>query len=178
MLLRHTALALGLALLASACGSANDGAPGAPAAGPPVSVGLQTLASTPVEQATDFVGTVRSRRSTTIQPQVEGFLTRIMVKSGDRVSRGTPLFVVDSSSQQAAVSTLRSQRAAREADAVLSQQQAQRARALLDVGATTNIEVIDAQRSARDAETAATQAEDAVRRAKLDLLVATGRFPA
>jgi outer membrane protein TolC len=44
-------------------------------------------------------------------------------------------------------------------------------------GATTNIEVVDAQRRARDAETTAAIAEDAVRRAKLDLLVATGRFP-
>lgn len=44
-------------------------------------------------------------------------------------------------------------------------------------GATTNIEVIDAQRQARDAETAAAIAEDAVRRARLELLVATGRFP-
>jgi len=44
-------------------------------------------------------------------------------------------------------------------------------------GATTNIEVIDAQRRARDAETAAAIAEDALRRARLELLVATGRFP-
>ena len=44
-------------------------------------------------------------------------------------------------------------------------------------GATTNIEVIDAQRRARDAETAAVIAEDALRRARLELLVATGRFP-
>lgn len=44
-------------------------------------------------------------------------------------------------------------------------------------GATTNIEVIDAQRRARDAETAAAIAEDAVRRARLELLLATGRFP-
>ncbi|MBI4265621.1 MAG: TolC family protein [Acidobacteria bacterium] len=44
-------------------------------------------------------------------------------------------------------------------------------------GATTNIEVIDAQRRARDAETEAAIAEDAVRRARLELLVATGRFP-
>jgi len=49
--------------------------------------------------------------------------------------------------------------------------------AAFEVGATTNIEVIDAQRSLRDAETAATFSEDAVRRAKLDLLVAIGRFP-
>jgi outer membrane protein TolC len=46
-----------------------------------------------------------------------------------------------------------------------------------EVGATTNIEVIDAQRSARDAETLAVLQEDALRRAKLDLLVAIGRFP-
>jgi outer membrane protein TolC len=44
-------------------------------------------------------------------------------------------------------------------------------------GASTNIEVIDAQRVARDTETAAVIAEDAARRARLELLVATGRFP-
>lgn len=46
-----------------------------------------------------------------------------------------------------------------------------------EVGATTNLEVIDAQRTARDADTTAALAEDAARRARLDLLVATGRFP-
>lgn len=44
-------------------------------------------------------------------------------------------------------------------------------------GASTNIEVIDAQRAARDADTNAATQEDQLRRAKLDLLVATGRFP-
>jgi outer membrane protein TolC len=46
-----------------------------------------------------------------------------------------------------------------------------------ELGATTNIEVIDAQRSAQDADTAAALAEDAARRARLDLLVAIGQFP-
>jgi outer membrane protein TolC len=44
-------------------------------------------------------------------------------------------------------------------------------------GASTNIEVIDAERTARDAETAVAVAEDGARQARLDLLVATGRFP-
>jgi outer membrane protein TolC len=48
--------------------------------------------------------------------------------------------------------------------------------AAFEVGATTNLEVIDAQRSDRDAKSAAELAEDAVRRARLDLLVALGRF--
>ncbi len=45
------------------------------------------------------------------------------------------------------------------------------------VGATTNIEVIDAQRVARDADNAVALAENQLRQAKLALLVALGRFP-
>ena len=45
------------------------------------------------------------------------------------------------------------------------------------VGATTNLEVIDAERSARDAATTAAQAADRERQARLALLVALGRFP-
>jgi len=45
-----------------------------------------------------------------------------------------------------------------------------------ELGATTNLEVIDAQRQARDAEAVAVIAEDGLRRARLDLLVALGRF--
>lgn len=48
--------------------------------------------------------------------------------------------------------------------------------AAFQVGANTNLEVIDAQRSDLDARTTAELAEGAVRRARLDLLVALGRF--
>lgn len=44
-------------------------------------------------------------------------------------------------------------------------------------GATTNLEVIDAERRACDAQVQAVLAEDAARQARLDLLVASGRFP-
>jgi outer membrane protein TolC len=61
---------------------------------------------------------------------------------------------------------------------------AQQAREVVDivnvsfrVGASTNIEVIDAQRAARDADTGAAVAEDQLRQARLALLVALGRFP-
>lgn len=50
------------------------------------------------------------------------------------------------------------------------------ATAAFEVGATTNLEVIDAQRSARDADSTAALAEDALRRARLELLIALGRF--
>ena len=46
-----------------------------------------TLAATPIEDASEFIATLRSLRSTTVQPEVEGIVTRIFVKSGDRVQR-------------------------------------------------------------------------------------------
>jgi outer membrane protein TolC len=64
------------------------------------------------------------------------------------------------------------QLAASQADQVL-----QITTSAFQLGATTNIEVIDAQRSALDADTTAAVAEDALRRARLDLLVAVGQFP-
>ena len=45
------------------------------------------------------------------------------------------------------------------------------------LGATTNLEVIDAQRQVRDAEALAVIADDNARQARLLLLVALGRFP-
>jgi outer membrane protein TolC len=44
-------------------------------------------------------------------------------------------------------------------------------------GASTSLDALDAERRLRDAETAVATAEDAARQARLDLLVATGRFP-
>ena len=83
-------------------------------------VEVVTLAPKPVEQTTEFVATVKSRRSTTIQPQVEGFITRIAVRSGERVARGARAdrdrFGAGSRPR---VASLESMRAAREADVAI-----------------------------------------------------------
>ncbi len=132
-------LSVMLLAVAAACGAGQPPAAGGPPGGgmPPMPVELLTLAPHPVEQASEFVGTVKSRQSTTIQPQAEGFITKILVKSGDRVSAGTPLFQIDASSQQALVASLQSVRVAREADVTLAKQRAERAKALLAAGAGT-----------------------------------------
>ena len=52
-------------------------------------------AAKPVERTTEYIATVKSRRSTTIQPQVEGFITRI-VRARDSASRaGAVLMQID-----------------------------------------------------------------------------------
>jgi outer membrane protein len=45
-------------------------------------------------------------------------------------------------------------------------------------GASTSLDVLDSERRARDADNSVAVAEDAARQARLDLLVASGRFPA
>ena len=63
----------------------------------------------------EYVATVKSRRSASIQPQVDGSLTRILVKSGDHVRAGQVLMTIDPLKQQATVDQQRSTEAQKKA---------------------------------------------------------------
>src|SRR6478609_2362389 len=102
-----------------ACGGSSgsaQGQAGGPAGGapPPMPVEIVTLAAKPVEQTTEYVASLKSRHSSTIQPQVEGFITRIHVRSGQTVARGALLFEIDPGPEQAGLASLQSMRPARE----------------------------------------------------------------
>lgn len=163
-------------LFVSLTAGCNGSAPpaGAPAGGgrgamPPMPVEAITLVEQPIEQSTEFVGMIKSRNSTTVQPQVEGFLTRIAVKSGDRVARGGVLFEIDSASLQVAVSGLESVLAAREADAAFARQQAQRMKSLFDVGAASQQELEQAQTLQKTAEAQLKVVQEQIRQQRTDL---------
>ncbi len=102
------ALAGGLAVLLAGCSKAPP--PAAAAAGAqamPVMVQPVTLNTVP---STDtYVSTIKSLRSATLQPQVDGNLTKILVKSGDAVKAGQLLMQIDPLKQ---VATVEAQQAA------------------------------------------------------------------
>ena len=99
------------------CGrTAPQGGPGGAGAMPPADVKMVTLSPKPVPRTSEFVASIRSLASTTVQPQVEGIVTRVLVRSGDRVRAGQPLVQIDPDKQQASVSSLEANRAARQAD--------------------------------------------------------------
>ena len=127
------------------------------------------LVERPVEQTTEFVGTVKSRRSTTVQPQVEGFVTRILVRSGDRVRPGTPLLLIDAGMQQAAVANLESQRASRQADLQYAQQQVARMKTLLEAGAASTAEMEQAQTGLSTSQAQVKAAEAQIREQRVAL---------
>ena len=157
-----------LAFAAAGCGAGKQaGPPGGGAPAMPVEV--VTLVERPVEQTTEFVGTVKSRRSTTVQPQVEGFVTRILVRSGDRVRPGTPLMLIDAGMQQAAVANLESQRASRQADLQYAQQQAARMTTLHEAGAASKAELEQAQTGLSTSQAQVRAAEAQIREQRVAL---------
>jgi RND family efflux transporter MFP subunit len=115
------------------------------------------------------VGTVKSRRSTTVQPQVEGFVTRILARSGDRVRPGTALMDIDAGMQQAAVASLESQRASRQADVDYARQQATRMKTLLEAGASSQSEMEQAQTALQTSEAQLKAIEAQIRQQKVAL---------
>lgn len=134
-------------------GRKGTGAPQAGAAGPPAAaVKIQTLEAKPIERASEFIATVKSLSSTTIQPQVDGRVTRIFVKAGDRVRAGTPLLQIDPEKQAAMVRNTESQRTARQADVAYWKGQVERLRALLAAGAISKNEFDSAQHSLETAQ--------------------------
>ena len=132
-------------------------------------VDMRTLELKPVEQIDEYIGAIRSRRSTTIQPQAEGFLLRILVRPGQRVSAGTPMFEIDSTSPAAALASLESVRAAREADAAFARQQAERAKGLLAVGATSQQEYEQAMTHQKTAEAQLKAINEQIRQSQSEL---------
>ncbi|HTV16907.1 MAG TPA: efflux RND transporter periplasmic adaptor subunit [Acidobacteriaceae bacterium] len=64
-------------------------------------VQTMTVAESPVQQTDEYVATIKSRRSATISPQVDGNLTSILVHSGDHVAAGQALMQIDPVKQQA-----------------------------------------------------------------------------
>lgn len=128
-----------------------------------------TLEPKPVEQTTEFVGTVKSRRSMNIQPQVEGFITRIAARSGDRVKPGALLMEIDSRPQQAAISSLEAVRAAREIDVTYARQEAERAKTLLAAGAASQQDADRAANALKAAEAQARTVEEQIRQLRTDL---------
>jgi RND family efflux transporter MFP subunit len=117
-----------------------------------MAVATTVLAKKPIRQASEFIATVRSLRSSTVQPEVEGVVTRIFVKSGDRVRSGAPLVQIKPDKQQATVRSTEANRAGMEADVQYWRQQVKRLEALVAAGAISRQEFDQAQNSLRTAE--------------------------
>lgn len=170
MLRQMTFFVFPLALTAAACGGGEAQAPSADvSAFPPTEVKTLALQAKPVPQSSEFVATIRSQRSTTVQPQVEGLVRQIFVKAGDRVRAGQPIVQIDPDRQDATVSATESQRAAREADLALAKQQLARANTLHEGGAVSRAELEQAESVYKNAEAQLAVVQSQIRENQVEL---------
>ena len=161
--------ALLLSFAVTACNRGAQPAAGAQGGPPPMAVQIVTLEQKPIEQTSEFIATLKSLRSMTVQPEVNGFVTRIFVKSGDRVRPGTPLIQIDPEKQQASVRSTEASRAGLEADVQYWRQQVKRLHSLIEAGAISRQELEQAQTSLKSAEARLAALDAEVREGRVQL---------
>jgi RND family efflux transporter MFP subunit len=128
---------------------------------PPTSVVVAPARATPIEDASEYVASLKSLRSTTVQSQIDGQITKILVVAGDRVRQGATLMQIDARRQQAAVSSQQAELAAAEAAVSYARQQQQRNNELYAAGAISKaqLEQTDTAQRTADANLKALQAQ-------------------
>jgi RND family efflux transporter MFP subunit len=141
----------------------------APQQMPALPVGVKVLAPQPVTVSSEFVAILKSRRSTEIRPQVEGIITQIFVRSGDTVTAGKALLQIDPAKQQATVQSEEAASAAQEAAFRYAEQQFERAKRLLGVGAISQQEYDQAESALRAAKASLAAADARVRENQVQL---------
>ncbi|BAZ49126.1 hypothetical protein NIES4103_17370 [Nostoc sp. NIES-4103] len=77
-----------------------------------------------IDESTEYIASLESRRSVTLQPRIQGQVSQIFVRSGDTIATGAAVIQVDPRQQQAAVTSI-------DAAAQASKAQLENARATL-----------------------------------------------
>jgi RND family efflux transporter MFP subunit len=108
-------------------------------------VKVETVHLQKVNESTEFVATVRSRDAAVLQPQVEGQITRIFVKSGQHVREGERLIQIDLQKQAATVRTSEANAQSRTAQLELNKIQLERTQKLYSQGVVSKQELDQAQ---------------------------------
>jgi RND family efflux transporter MFP subunit len=134
-LIVNTPRALPVLICAAAClisGCKPAAAPPPPMQAMPVQVAPVSLS--PVPNSDTYVATIKSRRSSTMQPQVDGNIVKIFVKSGDVVKPGQVLMRIDPLKQVASVQSQQGTQAQKKAVYDYNKIEVERQRKLFEAG--------------------------------------------
>jgi RND family efflux transporter MFP subunit len=144
----HFVLGFGLLGLAAVGCQKKEAAPaggGSGMQGMPVKTVAVTMA--PVPQTSEYVATIKSRRSATLMPQVSGALTAIKVHSGEHVKQGQTLMEIDPRVQEATVQSQLATERQKKALYDYNATEVERQRKLFEAGVTSRDTYDQAQQS-------------------------------
>ena len=148
-------IVLAVAALSTGCSRSAQGGSGDQPQALPVKV--QTAQLERVAEFTEYIATLKSRRAAVLQPEVEGQIRRIFVRSGQRVESGAPLLEIDPRKQQATLTSQEATRRARLAALEYNRTELERKKQLFAAGVSSKQELDQAQ-SAYDASKAEVEA--------------------
>ena len=154
-----------LAVGASGCG----GKPPAKAAPPPREIEVVQLAPSEVRDTSEYLGSLMSRQSVNVLPQVAGYVRRIHVRPGQKVEAGAPLLDVDAREETAALETARAQRTSSEVNLEQARRTSARLESLYKEGLASaqELEQARAQVASLEANTRAAAATESQREVQL-----------
>jgi RND family efflux transporter MFP subunit len=140
-----TALLTGLCLCVSACSRSAQG--GAPQGFPAMHVQTQSAQEQKVGDYTEYLATLKSRSSSMLQPEVEGQILKIFVKSGDHVQPGQVLMEIDPRRQEATVNSGEANSRSRRAALDYNAKELERRKGLFAAGVISRQDLDQAQSS-------------------------------
>jgi membrane fusion protein (multidrug efflux system) len=171
-------IALGAALLVSACGGGEPAEKAGPrGAGRTPTVGFVVVQPTSAAITTELAGRTTAFESSDVRPQVSGVIRRRLFTEGSLVRAGQPLYEIDQRLYRAAANeataNLQSARANAEATRIL----AERYKPLADQQAISQQEYTNAIASSRQAQASVAQSGAALETARINLQFTTVPAP-
>jgi membrane fusion protein (multidrug efflux system) len=134
-----------LVLFAAACNKAKSAAPGGgggPGGMPPMPAEVAVAIRDTVVDAIQATGQIEAVQSTQLRPEVQGRITAILVREGQSVAAGTPLFKVDDAELKAQVDQA-------EAEHDVARQALERTKQLIAQNASSQADLENADANAR-----------------------------
>jgi RND family efflux transporter MFP subunit len=163
--MRLVNLLLVLGPLGAACGGEGERRPPPPA----LEVEVLTLAPRPVRETSEYLGTLESRQSVSVRPQVAGYVRKIHVRPGQKVEAGAALLRVDARQEAAALQGIQAQRRSAQTNLALARQTLTRTQSMYQEGLASAQELEGARASAEAAEAATRSAGAAVSQGQVRL---------
>lgn len=150
----------------------------APAQAPPArEVEVITVTKSELRDTGEYLGTVLSRQSVNLVPQIAGYVRRISVRPGQVVKAGDPILEVDARQESAALESAQAQQRSAVANQQLAARTLERSQALMKEGVTSAQELERAEAEAEAAEQAQKAAEALVSQRRVGLQYFAVRAP-
>ncbi|HWK04304.1 MAG TPA: efflux RND transporter periplasmic adaptor subunit [Puia sp.] len=175
---RNTLFIVMIAALALYGCNSSEGAPGGGGMTmPPPALPVLTINNAPVTTYQEFTASLEGTQNVDIHPQVEGYLDKIYVEEGAFVTKGQPLFAINSRPFDEQLNNAQANLLAAKANLANAQINVNKVEPLVKNNVVSDVQLKTAQASYDAAKASVAQAEAVVSNAKINLGYALLRAP-